>query len=86
MAFGRTLDEGGVRVGVATSRRIKGAVRRNRVRRRLRAATRLWLAGHPFPEAGADVVLIGREESCEAPFEELAAQVGLALAKVLGRT
>jgi ribonuclease P protein component len=82
VAFARPNPDGGWRVGVTVSRRLKGAVRRNRVRRRLReVANRALLPGigsSAAPAAGYDVVLIGRPAAFEAPWailEEEAARV-----------
>ncbi len=56
------------RIGFAVSRRIKGHVKKNRAKRRLREAFRLsqW----DFPEKGW-LVLVGRPEVLEAPWVEL---------------
>ncbi len=52
-------DQGPARLGFTVTKKVGGAVVRNRTRRRLRAAARLVLAERPV--AGADLVLIGRE-------------------------
>jgi ribonuclease P protein component len=82
VAFARPNPEGGWRVGVTVSRRLRGAVKRNRLRRRLREAARTSLvpADAPAPgrESGYDVVLIGRPAALELPLpvlEEEAARV-----------
>lgn len=63
------------RVGVSVSRRIRGAVHRNRARRRLREAARLNLLGDdsPLVQGGKtyDVVLIARPAALTAPFADL---------------
>jgi len=68
------------RVGVTTSRQIRGAVARNRARRRLREAVRLTLLreGSIAPEPGIsfDVVLIARPPALTAPFSEIEIEVG----------
>ena len=68
------------RVGVASSRQIKGAVSRNRARRRLREAARLTLIGEDSIEAGAgitfDVVLIARPAALTASFASLRSELG----------
>lgn len=51
------VSDGPRRVGFAVGRQIRGAVRRNRVRRRLREAYRAARAVAP---AGVDLVVIGR--------------------------
>lgn len=61
------------RVGFAVSRRLGGSVRRNRVRRRLRAAYRRLRGGLP---AGVEVMFIGRSGVAEIPFDRLLAEMG----------
>jgi ribonuclease P protein component len=66
------------RVGVTVSRAVRGAVARNRVRRRLREAARTRFLGpdSPLREVGIryDVVLIARPAALEMPFAELDAE------------
>lgn len=67
-----------VRVGVATARRISGAVARNRARRRVREAVRVSLpAGLGGRRMGTpyDVVLIARPAALTAPVEQITAEV-----------
>lgn len=68
-----------MRVGYTVSKKVGGAVVRNRMKRRLRA-----LARELLPEAGvqgADHVLIGRQSGIERDFTALRAEFGKALAK-----
>ena len=58
--------EAPARLGLAVSARAGGAVTRNRIKRRLRAAFRA--AG---PDRGLDVVIRARAEAATAPFQEL---------------
>jgi len=51
------------------SKKVGGAVERNRVRRRLREVVRLSLAERLH--AGIDYVLIGRRSALDLPFERL---------------
>jgi ribonuclease P protein component len=89
VAFARPSADGRWRVGVAVSRRLRGAVRRNRLRRRLREAARSGLlpATHGWGpeqvsgEAGYDVVLIGRPAALELPWTALEEET----ARVRGR-
>ena len=79
----------GSRIGVTVSRQIKGSVRRNRARRRLREVSRLRLLAADSPLAGRgiryDVVLIARPAALEVPFADLVAeaeQAALRLSKL----
>ena len=65
------------RCGFAVSRKVGGAVVRNRVRRRLREICRRELAAQP----SADFVISVRREAAGAPFAELAAEVARLAAK-----
>ena len=62
----------GMRVGVTVSKKVGGAVVRNRVRRRLREAIRLRLPGW---RNGFDLVVVARSAAAEAPFEALGAAI-----------
>jgi ribonuclease P protein component len=66
-----------IRVGFTASRKIGGAVVRNRAKRRLRAAAAavLPLSG----VAGTDYVLVARPGTVERPFESLKADLVQAL-------
>ncbi len=74
VVFARPNEQGRWRVGVATSRRLRGAVARNRLRRRLREAARSSLLP-PEPASasgtGYDVVLIGRPAAADLPLAVL---------------
>ena len=68
------------RVGVSASRQIRGAVARNRARRRIREAARLRLLpdGSIARPAGItfDVVLIARPPALTAAFSQIVSEVG----------
>jgi ribonuclease P protein component len=70
------------RVGVTVSRAVKGAVDRNRARRRLREVSRLTVLGadSPLRNVGIryDVVLIARPAALEVSFADLKAEASLA--------
>ena len=76
----------GTRVGVSTSRKIKGSVARNRARRRLREAVRLALVseGSTGGEAGIsfDIVLIARPPALSVSFTRLRSELGRFLARL----
>jgi ribonuclease P protein component len=59
-------DRATVRVAVAASRAVGGAVQRNRARRRVREAVRLALAVRPSPRTGADIVVTVRPAALDA--------------------
>lgn len=76
--IGRGLETGALpgRFGFSVSERVGNAVVRNKVKRRMRAAVRLCL---PQCEQGWDVVLIARQSSAEASYEELSRDIQQAL-------
>jgi ribonuclease P protein component len=67
----KNLPTRDVRVGFITSRRVGGAVDRNRVRRRLREIVR---AARPEILAGTWVTLIARQAAAGATFQSLTAE------------
>jgi ribonuclease P protein component len=76
----RQDGDAAMRLGITVTKKIGGAVVRNRMKRRFRALSREIL-----PEAGiagADHVLIGRAGGVERPFQELAAELRKALRKL----
>ena len=72
-------DDGAARIGFTVTKKIGNAVVRNRTRRRLKEAARLWLAEHPV--AGVDLVLIGRAGTRSRDFRKLQDDLRRALAK-----
>ena len=68
------------RVGYTVTKKIGGAVVRNRMKRRLRALARELLPTCGF--AGADHVLIGRSTGVERDFGQLKIELTRALEKV----
>ena len=69
-----------MRLGITVTKKIGGAVVRNRMKRRFRALARELLPQSGF--AGADHVLIGRAGGIERPFDQLRAELVKALAKL----
>jgi len=66
-----------MRLGITVTKKIGGAVVRNRMKRRFRA-----LAAEILPEkgfAGADHILIGRAGGIERPYDQLSAELTKAL-------
>lgn len=77
----RDRDDGdaSIRVGYTVTKKIGGAVVRNRMKRRFRALSRELLPD--FGRAGADHVLIGRAGGVEREFSLLRDDLGRALAR-----
>ena len=69
-----------VRVGFTVSRKVGGAVVRNRARRRLRQAAERVMPDQAA--GGRDYVLIGRRTTIGRPFEDLVADLETALARL----
>lgn len=60
------------RFGYSISKKVGRAVKRNKLKRRLREICRQHLASF---QPGLDVVIIAREQAVEAPYEELEKEV-----------
>lgn len=67
-------------VGFTATRKIGGAVVRNRAKRRLREAARALLPVHGI--SGSDYVLIARQGTAERPWERLLDDVASALTRL----
>jgi ribonuclease P protein component len=61
--------EASVRIGLTVTKKLGGAVVRNRIRRRLREAARAILPA--FGEGGCDYLLIAREAALTRPYADL---------------
>jgi ribonuclease P protein component len=68
------------RVGFTVSRKVGNSVKRNRVRRRLKAAADLIMTKHA--QEGMDFVIIGRKNTLTRPFPALMADMTAALKKL----
>jgi ribonuclease P protein component len=79
----RRDDDGPARIGFTVTKKIGGAVVRNRTRRRLKEAARLELANDAITGAiaGIDLVLIGREATRGRAFLDLRDDLRRALRK-----
>lgn len=77
-------NEPTVRVAVASSRAVGGAVKRNRARRRVREALRVALLARNDVQAGIDLVLIARPAALGATSAEIRGAVERELGRVLG--
>jgi ribonuclease P protein component len=77
---GREDGDPAMRLGITVTKKIGGAVVRNRMKRRFRSLAREILPEAGF--AGADHVLIGRAGGVERPFGQLREELARALAKL----
>lgn len=69
-----------MRLGITVTKKIGGAVVRNRMKRRFRALAREILPTEGV--SGADHIMIGRAGGIERPFEQLSSELIKALAKL----
>jgi len=74
------LPSGGIRVGITATRKIGGAVVRNRAKRRLRALSRELMPENAM--SGHDFVLIARGTTPAIPYASLRADLLQALRKL----
>ncbi|HEX4768058.1 MAG TPA: ribonuclease P protein component [Lichenihabitans sp.] len=64
------------RFGLTVTRKVGGAVERNRIKRRLRA---VLMTQDLQPQAGHDYVIVARRDALSLPFPALAAELARAL-------
>jgi ribonuclease P protein component len=76
----RWADDGPVRLGLTASKKVGGAVQRNRARRRLREAARQLLPELGLP--GVAYVLVARQQTPEAQWDALLDDVRNALIRL----
>lgn len=74
------MGNGGPRFGFTVTKKLGGAVVRNRIRRRLKAAILELVDGHARP--GFDYVLIARKAALDRPFAALKKDLEDALHRV----
>ena len=72
-----------MRVGFTVTKKIGGAVIRNRMKRRFRALAREILSDNGLP--GADHVIIGRAKGIERDFGLLRSELAAALDRLRGK-
>ena len=78
-----TDSQAPARFGLTVTRKVAGAVGRNRIRRRLREALRL--GGALGAKPGRDYVFVARRAALSAPFPELLTQMTEGLARLHDR-
>jgi ribonuclease P protein component len=66
-------DEDAPRVGITATRKLGGAVVRNRIRRRLKEAVRVAAGAEMAP--GKDYVIVARQEVLSAPFGRIVSEL-----------
>lgn len=76
----RRDDDPAVRLGFTATRKVGGAVVRNRAKRRLREAARLLAPDHAQP--GSDYVFIARMGTADRPWDRLLDDVKSALTRL----
>ena len=76
-------EDPAIRLGITVSRKVGGAVVRNRMKRRFRALAREVLAASGI--AGADHVIIGRNGGIERPFGDLRTELEGALRRLANK-
>jgi ribonuclease P protein component len=78
--FTKQRGEGVARLGIAATRKMGGAVQRNRAKRVVRELFR-----QHKPSAALDIVVVPRKELIDAPFETVEAEFAALLKRSLSR-
>ena len=73
----------GLRFGFTVTKKIGGAVERNRIRRRLKAA--VCAAAPDYPDVAMDLVILARKEAISIGFEALVQDIARSLATLARR-
>lgn len=68
------------RIGYTVTKKMGGAVQRNRIKRRLRAAVQQ--AAHPHCQPGHDYVVISRQKALDCPFTDLTRDIEFAFSRI----
>jgi ribonuclease P protein component len=76
-------ETGNFRVGISVSKKLANAVKRNRLKRRLRACIMKVLKDHSF---GYDLVFVARRELYTAGYEQIMKTVEAVLQRTVLRT
>lgn len=80
-AAGHPVPACDVRVGFTVTKKMGGAVIRNRIKRRLREAVKETLVRHG--QAGCDYVVISRHKALDCDFSELKRDMEFAFTKII---
>jgi len=75
-------ETGRFKVGISVSKKLAGAVKRNKLRRRIRNCLMKTLAGRPL---GYDLVFVARQGLSEASYEQISKTVETILDKTIFR-